>query len=185
MKNIFFKVITILGISLIVLGAAYKWVDEEGNVHYSDKAPTTENAHEIEIESGSSQGRMEEAQQRAEKIKQTEKMLRESRESTRLKKDREKQLALHRERMEKVIQLANEFGGTWSSGIDLDAQCNEKFGMDCDDLLGWKERAVEKCREEHDKFYECSYENYLYKYKPVPIDIQRQIGVQRRRARER
>jgi hypothetical protein len=184
MRATLFKIIFTASMLAAVIGAAYKWVDDKGNVHYTDKPPEPEKTQEIVIDPGPSQEKVDEARQRTEKIKQTGEMLRQSREFTRLKEERKKQAALHEAQVGKAVQLAREFGGGWIAGSDMELQCQERYNMNCDDMLNWKTLAIEKCEQEHGTSSDCRNDYYLFKFKPVPIAEQRKIGIQRR-ARER
>jgi hypothetical protein len=66
--------ITLSGILLVVavmlLGATYKWVDEEGHVHYSDQPTDGYKTKEVEIESGPSKKEVREAREIAERQQQ-------------------------------------------------------------------------------------------------------------------
>jgi hypothetical protein len=184
MKAELIKIFIIAAMIAVLLGATYKWVDDKGNVHYTDNPPEREKTQKIGIEPGPSQKEVDEAQFRAEKIRRAEEVLRQSREFTELKDERRIQAAHREEHARKIIQLGREFGGEWSVYVDLELQCQEKYNMSCDDMLGWKTRAIEKCNQEHGTGSDCSNDYYLRRFKPVSIEQQRQIGIQRR-ARER
>jgi uncharacterized protein DUF4124 len=50
-------------------GGLYKWIDEQGGVHYSDKPPKNANARELETPHSPSREDADSAQQRAEQMK--------------------------------------------------------------------------------------------------------------------
>ena len=58
-----------LFIVMISFGAAYKWVDEKGRVHYTDTAPEKQIKQEIEIKPGPTPEEVERAQQKLKKIR--------------------------------------------------------------------------------------------------------------------
>jgi hypothetical protein len=62
--------ICIMGIAGISLGAIYKWVDDEGRVHYSDKPTDKHKTEEVDVEPGPSQEEADTTRERAEKLKQ-------------------------------------------------------------------------------------------------------------------
>ena len=68
------KKITLFGIviviAMILLGATYKWVDEEGRVHYSDQPTDSYKTKEVEIESGPSRKEVQESREIAERQQQ-------------------------------------------------------------------------------------------------------------------
>jgi hypothetical protein len=59
-----------MAIAPISLGAVYKWVDEKGRVHYSDKPTDTRKAEEVDIEPGPSPEETRKAREKAEELKQ-------------------------------------------------------------------------------------------------------------------
>ena len=59
--------ICIMSIAGISLGAMYKWVDEEGRVHYSDQPTDDYKTKEVDIEPGPTQEDVKEAQEIAKK----------------------------------------------------------------------------------------------------------------------
>jgi hypothetical protein len=63
-------IICIMAIAGISLGAIYKWVDDEGRVHYSDKPTDKHKTKEIDVEPAPSPEEMDKARKRAEKLKQ-------------------------------------------------------------------------------------------------------------------
>lgn len=54
---------------VVSAGGLYKWVDEQGGVHYSDKPPDGAKARELEIPHSPSREEVDSAQQRAEQMK--------------------------------------------------------------------------------------------------------------------
>ena len=67
----------------------YKWVDDNGNVHYGDCPPTDCNSEEIQIAPEPSDSAMQEVQERTRRIQEYEKKIRESRKSAIPAEDRE------------------------------------------------------------------------------------------------
>lgn len=65
----------VLVFSVISLGAAYKWVDEEGRIHYSDQPADGYKTKEVDIESGPSKEEVEEAREIAERQQQRSRTL--------------------------------------------------------------------------------------------------------------
>lgn len=63
-------VICIMAIAGVSLGAIYKWVDEEGRIHYSDEPTEKHKTKEVEVEQGPSPEEIDKARERAEKLKQ-------------------------------------------------------------------------------------------------------------------
>lgn len=63
-------IICIMAIAGISLGAIYKWVDDEGRVHYSDKPTDKHKTKEIDVEPAPSPEEIDKARERAEKLKQ-------------------------------------------------------------------------------------------------------------------
>ena len=63
-------IICIMAIAGISLGAIYRWVDEEGRVHYSDKPTDKHKTKEVDVEPGPSPEEIDMARERAEKLKQ-------------------------------------------------------------------------------------------------------------------
>ena len=63
-------IICIMAIAGISLGAIYRWVDEEGRVHYSDKPTDKHKTKEVDVEPGPSPEEIDKARERAEKLKQ-------------------------------------------------------------------------------------------------------------------
>ena len=59
-----------MAITGISLGAMYKWVDEEGRVHYSDQPTDDYKTKEVDIDPGPSKEEVEEAQEIAERQQQ-------------------------------------------------------------------------------------------------------------------
>lgn len=59
--------ISVLVITVITLGATYKWVDDEGRVHYSDQPTESYKTKEVDVEPAPSQEDVDEAQKIAEK----------------------------------------------------------------------------------------------------------------------
>ena len=58
-----------LFIVIVSFGAAYKWVDEEGRVHYTDTPPDKQIKQEVEIKPGPTPEEVERAQQKLKKIR--------------------------------------------------------------------------------------------------------------------
>ena len=59
-----------MAIAVISLGAVYKWIDEEGHVHYSDKPTEIYKSKEVDIEPGPSPEEIKRANEEAEVLKQ-------------------------------------------------------------------------------------------------------------------
>jgi uncharacterized protein DUF4124 len=53
----------------VTAGGLYKWVDDQGGVHYSDKPPEKGKARELEVPPSPSQGEIDSARQRGEQMK--------------------------------------------------------------------------------------------------------------------
>jgi hypothetical protein len=65
-KIILFTIILV--ITVVTLGATYKWVDSEGRVHYSDQPTDSYKSKEVDIEPGPSKEEVDEAQERAQQL---------------------------------------------------------------------------------------------------------------------
>ena len=63
-------IICIMTIAGISLGAIYKWVDEEGRVHYSDKPTDKHKTKDVDVEPGPFPEEIGRARERAGKLKQ-------------------------------------------------------------------------------------------------------------------
>ena len=62
--------ICIMAIAGISLGAIYKWVDEEGRVHYSDNPTDKHKTKEVDVEPGPPKEEVDKAIEQAENLKQ-------------------------------------------------------------------------------------------------------------------
>ncbi len=59
-----------IAIAVISLGAVYKWIDEEGHVHYSDRPTEIYKLKEVDIVPGPSAEEIQKAREEAEALKQ-------------------------------------------------------------------------------------------------------------------
>ena len=104
------KIILLLSVALIAIASAevYKWVDEEGRVHYSDKPTDTHKSKEVDIEPGPSPEKIEKAREQAEKQKQRvhEKTVADQLEKEKRLAEKEKRLAQEQYCLEARKQLA-------------------------------------------------------------------------------
>lgn len=69
MKKVIF-IICIMAIAGISLGAIYKWLDEEGRVHYSDNPADKHTTREVDVEPGLSPVEVNNAIEETERLKQ-------------------------------------------------------------------------------------------------------------------
>lgn len=156
------------------IAEVYKWVDENGNVHYGDCPPENCKPEEVEIAPGPSEEEIRVSKQRTQKLIKDQSQKEQLREHETKSK---KQNKLRKEEGEKFAALVLEFGGHWVIGVDLEQQCQNKFELSCDELLNWKEQAITKCKEERGSDHDCGDDTYLLKFKPRTIEEQRQRGV--------
>ena len=100
--------ICVMAIAVISLGAIYKWVDEEGRVHYSDKPTDTHKSKEVDIEPAPSPEKIEKAREQAEKLKQRahEKTVADQLGKEKRLEEKEKRLAQEQQCLEARKQLA-------------------------------------------------------------------------------
>jgi len=97
-----------MAIAVVSFGAVYKWVDEKGSVHYSDKPTDTHNSEVVNIEPGPSAEEIKKASEKAEELKQRfhkEYISDQSQNKERLD-EKEKQLAQEQQCLEARMQLA-------------------------------------------------------------------------------
>ena len=66
-KSALFLLITLLTTG-VVTSAVYKWVDEEGKVHYGDSPASVRGAEQIEIEQGPSEKEVQQTRERTERL---------------------------------------------------------------------------------------------------------------------
>ncbi|MGB7816780.1 MAG: DUF4124 domain-containing protein [Methylotenera sp.] len=168
-------VLLLFFLAMAALGASiYKWVDEQGKTVYSDKPPHGKTAHPVYIPPQPPKVDLEHAQQELERQREKLRVNREQKENV--------PAPLSDENTRKLSGLVQEYGPIWAVELDLEQQCREKYGLNCDSLLNWKELAIKECKRVRD--VDCDDENYLYKFKPITIDAQRE-GAIKMRARER
>ena len=82
----------------VTLAAVYKWVDDEGVIHYSETPPSSGKTQEMEIEPAPSESEIQKTRDRMEKILEYQKQSDELRKESAEKKSREKAT----EQLEKV-----------------------------------------------------------------------------------
>lgn len=180
-KKLIFLVflLSLVGISL---AAIYKWVDEEGNVHYSDSPASDRKAEQLHVKPPPPKYERDKSRQRLQKL------LEEQRQRQQLRKHEakeKKQAALRKADANKFADLVLEFGGNWVIGIGLEQQCQEKYNLSCDALLNWKKHAIKKCKDEHGSDQDCGDDAYLLRFKPLTIEEQRQRAIQLRSRQRR
>jgi hypothetical protein len=166
----------------LIGGGVYKWVDERGVTHYSSNPPPNQKSQELKIQPSSPPSSGSPTSKSSQQLEEEWKLKKSLRESEQKEKE---QAALSDENARKLLKLQQEYGPLWKVGLDLEQQCQEKYGLSCDALLNWKEQAIKDCRSLRD--VDCGDENYLRKFKPISIDEQeaeRQGAIQMR-ARER
>ena len=97
-----------MAISLVSLGAVYKWVDEKGRVHYSDKPTDTRKTEEVDIEPGPSPEEIKKASEKAEELKQrsNKEYIADQLEKEKRLAEKEKQLSQEQQCLEARKQLA-------------------------------------------------------------------------------
>ena len=96
----------ILLLPATALPAIYKWVDAEGNVHYSDKKEATTKQTAIKTQPGPREEELSQAQQRYEKLKQSENSNKAKKEEQ-MKKDAEAQTKLE-DKKKRCLKLLDE-----------------------------------------------------------------------------
>ena len=116
----------------ISLAAIYKWVDKEGNVHYSDSTASGRNTEKIHVMPPPPKVERDKSKQRLQKLLEEQTQRRQSLEH-------EEQQAAD---AKKFADLVLEIGGHWVMGIDLEQQCHEKYNLSCDALLNRKRQEV-------------------------------------------
>ncbi len=119
-----------LSLSLPAHAQVYRWVDEEGNVHFTDQPPPGKNAEHVEVKvTKSDVSNQQIAEQRREQLKALEssrKELAKSRATTAAdKRDRKQKCAAARERSDHLA---------WQRKIhEVDAQGNKTYLSDADE----------------------------------------------------
>jgi len=98
----------IMSIAVVSFGAVYKWVDEKGGVHYSDKPTDTHKTEEVNIEPGPSPEEIKKASEKAEELKQRfhKEYDSDQLEAEKRLEEKEEQLAQEKQCLEARMQLA-------------------------------------------------------------------------------
>ena len=131
-KNLLVLVL-FLSIAGVSLAAIYKWVDKEGNVHYSDSPASGRNTEKIHVMPPPPKVERNKSKQRLQKLLEEQRQTQQSRE-----RDAD---------AKKLADLLLEFGGHWVMGKNLEQQCHEKYNLSCDAILKWKKKEFKKFKD--------------------------------------
>lgn len=182
--NKFYCLLLLLTYSASVTAATvYKWVDDDGVTHYSEKQNANQKSKPIELEYPS-QPTFHEVYPDPASANQIEQQANEL-EQARLAREKEarekKQKLLNDIEAKKFATLIAEFGGGWVSGAELEPQCRANYDKSCDELLNWKAIAYAQCEKDRVSHQDCNNDLYLAEnYKPLTIQQQRLQGIQNR-----
>lgn len=178
--------LVMFALTMATIGATYyKWVDEKGVTHYSEQPPSNRKARKLEIQPALPSAGSESASP-TRNMRQQEEEFRQRQEAREREAKIKERAAQWESDADKAAHLRFDFGGDWiiGPGIDLEQQCQKKFNLSCDALLNWKKLAIKKCKEDRGSDQDCENPSYLLRFKPLPVDEQRQRAIQQR-ARER
>lgn len=166
---------------LFIVGGAlaeiYKWVGEDGTIHYSDVPASDRKTEKLHIEPPPPKDSSGKSREKFKKILEEQKQ----KEAFQKREAKEKEYTAQKKLNEKKLaRLVREFGGTWTMEMDLEKECNKKYNLTCDVLLNWKDREFKKCKEAHGSDQDCEDDEYLLQFKPLTIEEQRKKGIQYR-----